>query len=475
MTSTAASNETAEIADPLDGTVLLKRYLERTKRSGQLAREAKTVLPSGVTHDSRHVLPHGLYIEHASGPRKWDVDGNEYVDYYGGHGALMLGHNDPDIRKAINAGLDRGTQFGAGHADEVAWARKIIDMVPSAERVRFTSSGTEATLMAVRLARAFTGRGKILRFPGHYHGWQDDMTTGYRSHFNGGAVSGVPAPVAANTMLADIRDIRGLQAIFKHADDIAAVIFEPLGAATGQVPMDPVFIAELRDLTQQTGVLMIFDEVVTGFRVSAGGVQEKIGVTPDLTSLAKIVAGGLPGGAVAGRKDILDHLDFAASAAKDREKVYHPGTFNANPVSAAAGIATLSKLADGKLIAATDQQAATLRASLNDILADHRVPWAVYGQSSAFHLFMNPNQRTVDPRSFDPNSVEPSELTTKTAETVRALRLAMNVHGVDLSGWPGGLLSSTHGEQEHADTVAAFASSIEMMRADGLLPNNATA
>lgn len=454
---------------------MLKRYLERTPRSRELAREAKTVLPSGVTHDSRYVLPYGLYIDHARGPRKWDVDGNEYIDFFGGHGALILGHNDPDVRRAIDAGLERGTQLGAGHADEIAWARKIIDLVPSAERVRFTSSGTEATLMAVRLARAFTGRSKILRFPGHYHGWQDDMTTGYRSHFNGGAVSGVPAPVADNTMLADVRDLRGLQAIFKHADDIAAVIFEPLGAATGQVPMKPDFIAELRGLTQETGVLMIFDEVVTGFRVSAGGVQAKIGVTPDLTSLAKIVAGGLPGGAVAGRKDILDHLDFAASAAKDREKIYHPGTFNANPVSAAAGIATLAKLADGQLLAETDRGAAILRASLNDVLADKGLAWAVYGQSSAFHLFMNPNGRPIDSRKFDPNSVQQLELTTKPAETVRALRLAMNVHGVDLSGWPGGLLSSTHGDKERMDTVTAFNGSLEMMQADGLLPGTSMA
>jgi len=469
VTSKTAPNVPRGNADPLAETNLLARYLERTRRSGALALDAKTVLPSGVTHDSRHVLPHGLYIDHASGPRKWDVDGNEYVDYYGGHGALMLGHNDPDIRAAIDAGLDRGTQFGAGHADEIVWADKIIDMVPSAERVRFTSSGTEATLMAVRLARAFTGRNKILRFPGHYHGWQDDMTTGYRSHFNGGAVSGVPDPVAANTLLADVRDIRGLQAVFKHAEDIAAVIFEPLGAATGQVPMDPEFIAELRTLTRQTGVLMIFDEVVTGFRVSAGGVQAKIGVTPDLTALAKIVAGGMPGGAVAGRKDILDHLDFAASSAKDREKIYHPGTFNANPVSAAAGIATLSKLSDGKLLAAADQKAARLRASLNTVLREQKVAWAVYGQSSAFHVFMNPNGRTIDPDNFDPNAVDQSELTAKPAETVRALRLAMNVHGVDLSGWPGGLLSSTHGDQELAETVTAFTMSLEMLRADGLL------
>lgn len=475
MSSITASNGTEENADRLAGTTLLAQYLERTRRSGALAVDARTVLPSGVTHDSRHVLPHGLYIDHASGPRKWDVDGNEYVDYFGGHGALMLGHNDPEIRAAIDAGLDRGTQFGAGHADEIVWARKIIDLVPSAERVRFTSSGTEATLMAVRLARAFTGRSKILRFPGHYHGWQDDMTTGYRSHFNGGAVSGVPDPVAGNTLLADVRDIRGLQAVFKHPEDIAAVIFEPLGAATGQVPMEPDVIAELRTLTHKTGVLMIFDEVVTGFRVSAGGVQAKIGVTPDLTALAKIVAGGLPGGAVAGRKDILDHLDFAASTAKDREKVYHPGTFNANPVSAAAGIATLSKLANGKLLAATDHRAATLRASLNNVLREQKVAWAVYGQSSAFHLFMNPNGRSIDPGNFDPNMVDQSELTTKPAETVRALRLAMNVHGVDLSGWPGGLLSSTHGEKELADTVSAFTMSIEMLRADGLLPDTSKA
>ncbi|HUS55829.1 MAG TPA: aminotransferase class III-fold pyridoxal phosphate-dependent enzyme [Thermohalobaculum sp.] len=246
-------------------------YRARTRRSAELARAALEVLPSGITHDSRHLPPYGPYVERAEGARKYDVDGNSYIDYFGGHGALLLGHNHPAVLKATQAALARGTHFAANHADEIAWAQQVIDMVPSAQKVRFVASGTEATSMCLRLARAVTGRRKVLRFKGHYHGWQDDMTTGYASHFDGTPVRGVPAGVAANTVLVEGGNIPGLRAAIAANPDIAAAILEPLGAATGMLPVGTQFLEALREETARAGIILIFDEVITGFRVSPGG------------------------------------------------------------------------------------------------------------------------------------------------------------------------------------------------------------
>jgi glutamate-1-semialdehyde 2,1-aminomutase len=413
-------------------------YRARTRRSAELARAALEVLPSGITHDSRHLPPHGPYVERAEGARKLDVDGNSYIDYFGGHGALLLGHNHPAVLKAAQAALARGTHFAANHADEIAWARQVIDMVPSAQKVRFVASGTEATSMCLRLARAVTGRRKVLRFKGHYHGWQDDMTTGYASHFDGTPARGVPEGVAANTVLVEGGDIAGLREAIAANPDLAAAILEPLGATTGMLPVDTEFLEALREETARAGIILIFDEVITGFRVSPGGVQAASGVTPDLTSLAKIVAGGLPGGAVAGRADILEQLDFAATKRAGAEKIYHPGTFNANRLSAAAGIATLRIIAVSDACARAEETAVALRAGMNAALVRAGVPWAVYGRGTALHIYMNPAGETFRPETFDPTLVPPANLKAKPAETVRLLRLAMLVNGVDLSGWPGG-------------------------------------
>ncbi len=444
-------------------------YRDRTPGSARLAREAASCFPSGITHDSRHLKPYGIYVDHALGAHKWDVDGRRYVDYFGGHGALLLGHNHPEVLQAIHAALDKGSHFAAGQEAEIRWAQAVRQLVPSAERVRFTSSGTEATLMALRLARAFTGRRKILRFRGHFHGWHDDMTSGHATHFDGSPTPGVTAAVAANTVLLEAGDPDAVSALFAADPDIAAVILEPLGAATGQVPVDTAFLAALRELTAAHEVLLIFDEVVTGFRVSPGGVQAESGVTPDLTALAKILAGGLPGGAVVGREDILDRLDFEASRSRNQEKIYHPGTFNANPVSAAAGATALEVLSRSQACGHAADTARLLRDSLNQVLLDLDVPWAAYGTSSAFHLFLNPAGRKIDPADFDPAVLSREELQGNPPEEVRKLRLAMLVNGIDLSGWPGGLTSLAHGPEDVQATADAFRESLLMLRREAFL------
>jgi glutamate-1-semialdehyde 2,1-aminomutase len=445
---------------------IVAAYRARTPGSAVLAREAAELLPSGITHDARYLEPYGIYIERAAGPRKWDVDGNQYVDYFGGHGALLLGHNHPVVGAAIEAALANGTHFGANHPGELRWATAIRRLVPSAERVRFTSSGTEATLMAVRLARAATGRGTLIRFKGHFHGWHDHMTSGYANHFDGSPTPGVVQGVADKVTLLEPGDSAALEATLAGGD-VAAVIVEPTGSSFGQVPLRAAFLHEMRRLTERYGTLLILDEVITGFRVAPGGAQAAFGVRADLASFAKIVAGGLPGAAVAGRADILDRLDFAAAARTGQEKVQHPGTFNANPVSAAAGTAALGVIAEGDANARADATAAELRAALNEVLSEAGVPWAVYGTFSGFHLFVNARGREVTPGRFDPYAVPREELKEQPKQLVERLRLALLLEGVDVGGRIGGFISATHGPAEIEDTVRAFRAAIGSLRAEG--------
>jgi len=437
-------------------------YALRTQKSAELSDAAVRYLPSGVVHVSRYTKPHGLYASHAAGARKWDIDGNEYIDYFGGHGALLLGHNHPQVVAAAGAQLARGSHFAAGNELDILWAQKICEMVPCAERVRFHSSGTEATQMAVRLARAFTGRNKLMRFHGHYHGWLDDMTSGYISHFDGSAPIGVPASVTANSISVDPYDKLQVERLLRDDNDIAAVIVEPLGAATGKLPISAGFLHQLRDWTAANNVVLIFDEVVTGFRVAPGGLQQLIGVTPDLTALAKIVAGGLPGGAITGRADILAGLDYDPGKSGRREKIFHPGTFNACPVSAAAGLETLTIIQQGDACERASAAAQRLRQGLRATLEQFGLDWVVYGEASAFHLYLGGEVAT--PADFDPEALGRECLQKQPADIARLLRLALNTNGVDFSGWPGGLVSAAHDDSAIDATIDAFAASLEMLR-----------
>ena len=458
MTHVAATN-----------SVVVSAYRQKTPGSAQLAAEAGALFPNGVTHDSRILGPYGIYVERAAGAHKWDVDGNRYVDFFGGHGALLLGHGRAEVVAAMAGAMALGTQFAANHAAEIRWAQAVQRLMPSAERVRFTSSGTEATLMAVRLARAFTGRRRLVRFRGHFHGWSDGMTSGYTSHFDGAATAGVLEGVAEGSVLVDPGDIDGVRAALAAGHDVAAVILEPTGSSFGQVPLGAGFVQALREETAKAGVLLIMDEVVTGFRVTPGGAQRLYGVRPDLTSLAKILAGGMPGGAVVGREEILDHLDVAASARASREKIQHQGTYNANPVSAAAGVAALGIIEAEDPGRKADALAAALREGMNGVIEAEGLPWAVYGTSSGFHVFLNPNGLPVPPGGFDPAAMDFHELKAKTGELGRKMRLAMLVQGVDLNSRLGGLLSSAHEMADVEAAVGAFREAVGMVRAEGEL------
>lgn len=454
----------------LPNATLTETYQSLTPGSAALANRARELMPSGLAHDSRHFDPYPIYVKRALGPVKWDVDNNRYVDYFGGHGALLLGHNHPDVIAAAHAALDKGTHFGACHELEVRWAELIIQMVPSAERVRFTNSGTESTLMAVRLARAYTGRSKLVRFRGHFHGWHDHMTSGHTNHFDGSATSGVVDGVADNVLLCDPNDVAGITRIFNDHKDIAAVILEPTGANFGKMPILPSFLAVLRDLTKQAGTVLIFDEVVTGFRVSPGGVQQAVGITPDLTTLAKILAGGLPGGAVVGRKDIMDWLDFKVAKAAGQEKVAHQGTFNANPVSAAAGIATLEIIAGTDACARANAFSDIVRAKMNEVLDEEHVKWAVHGSYSGLHIHTNPEQADIVPGQFDAVAHTRAMIEKPRTDGLNGqVRMGMLVNGVDINAGPSGYVSAMHGEEEGAVTVDAFRATIRSLKREGAI------
>ena len=233
---------------------VISAYRAATPGSAARALRAADMFPSGITHDSRYIEPYGLYIARAQGPRKWDVDGRCYVDYFGGHGALLLGHCHPEVMAAVHAQLDRGTHYGASHELEIDWAERVKALIPTAERVRFTSSGTEATLMAVRLARAFTEKPKLIRFNYHFHGWHDHMTSGHSSHFDGTPTTGVLDAVAGNVLLCDQNDEAALARLLEQHGDIAAAIIEPTGANGGKLPIDPDFLQALRRLTTSSKI-----------------------------------------------------------------------------------------------------------------------------------------------------------------------------------------------------------------------------
>ncbi|MEO8538961.1 MAG: aspartate aminotransferase family protein [bacterium] len=439
-------------------------YVERNPNSAKLYDRASKVLPSGVTHDSRFMRPFPLYADRAAGARKWDVDGHELIDYVMGHGALLLGHNFPTVTEAAQAQLLKGTHYGASQEHEIEWAEEVVRIVPSAEVVRFTSSGTEATLMALRLARTFTGKPGVIKFDRHFHGWHDYVVA--NSKYSAGAPAGVPQATLDSVSVLNL-DMDEVRETVSARGDIGAIIVESAGASSGQLPVPRGFLQELQSFCRAEGVVFIMDEVVTGFRWAPGGVQELEGLEPDLTTLAKILAGGLPGGAVTGRREVMEHLRFPDPGSK-AAKVGHPGTFNANPLSAAAGVACLRTIADGTHQRRANELGAQLRAGMNGVLCELAVPGFIYGQASEFKILLAGTQ-VPEAQDYDPRDL-PWQLLVEgmPGERTRLLQLAMANHGSHLFG-AAGLTSSVHTEDDIARTVEAWRDSLKEMRHEGAL------
>jgi glutamate-1-semialdehyde 2,1-aminomutase len=320
------------------------------KRSGseRLFKKARTIIPGGVNSPVRAFASVGgspLFIRRARGPYLWDVDGNRYIDYIGSWGPMILGHAHPRIIRALRKVDKKGTSFGAPTEREVLMAELICSMVPSISMVRMVNSGTEATMSAIRLARAFTGRDAIIKFEGCYHGHGDSFLIKAGS----GALTlgvpdspGVPASLARHTLTARFNDLESVRALIAaQPDGVAAIIVEPVVGNMGCVPPQPGFLQGLRDICTKSGIILVFDEVMTGFRLAPGGAQQLYGITPDLTTLGKIIGGGLPVGAYGGRKDIMELVAPSGP-------MYQAGTLSGNPLAMSAGYELLKTLSTSK-------------------------------------------------------------------------------------------------------------------------------
>ena len=431
---------------------IVERYAQKFRTSGELYARGGSVVAGGG-HQSRIVHPHPIYVDEARGALKWDVDGNELVDYMIGYGALLLGHGHPTVTEAVVERIGKGTHMGTISSLELRWAELVTQMIPSADLVRFTSSGTESTLLAMRLARAFTGKTKVVKFREHFHGWHD-----YASPQSGiNTQVGIPEATLSTVIVAE-PIISEIQRLFENDDDIAAVILEPTGGHWGQFPLPNTgFLHQLRELTTRHGVVMIMDEVICGFRMSRGGAQQRFEVMPDITTMAKIVAGGLPGGAVGGRADIMDTLGSSDPSVR----LAHPGTFNANPVSASAGIAMLETIAAEPVNEKADAAATRLKQGLRDALTKMEVTGHVHGIASIVHVALGVECDCSGDICTQPHSALAEATSAPRSEM---LKLAMLNEGVDMMGGIGFMTSAAHRDEDIDRTVEAFEKSIASLR-----------
>ncbi len=359
------------------------------EKSQALFEAAQQLMPGGVNSPARAfgaVGKHPLVIARAEGAHLYDVDDNQYLDYIGSWGPMILGHGHPAVTAALHEAVDRGTSYGAPTAAENHLAELIIEAVPSVEKVRLVNSGTEATMSAIRLARGYTSRDLIIKFSGNYHGHVDSLLVAAGSSAATLSVPdspGVTAGTSQDTLILEYNNCEQLkQAFAQHDSQIAAVIMEPVVGNMGCVIPTPEFLTAVRQQTTEHGALLIFDEVMSGFRVAYGGAQERFGVTPDLTTLGKIVGGGMPIGAYGGRRDIMDHVLPVG-------KVFQAGTLSGNPLATAAGIATLTTLRDENPYEQLDQRGAQLAEGLTAAAAaaDHSAH--VQRVGSMLTLFFN--------------------------------------------------------------------------------------
>lgn len=447
-------------------TSIEQRYIDLHPGSAERWAVAREIFPDGVTHDGRRMLPYPIYATHGKGGLKWDVDNNEYVDFWTGHGSMILGHAHPEIVKAVQDQVALGTHLSASSDLEIRWGQLIQELIPSAEKVRFQSSGTESTMMAIRMARAYTGKSKVIKFEEHFHGWNDYLSVG------GSGLGGVPQETQDTIVVLPPNDISLVEQALQRSDDIAAIILEPTGAHMGLEPLRPSFLNELRDLTNRTGVVLIFDEVVTGFRISKGGAQEHFGVTPDMTTMAKILGGGLPGGAVAGKADIINMIQARPGDAEynDTRRVAHNGTFNANPLSAVAGIKALELLNTTSVNDDATAAGEKLKAGLTDVLSRLEIPGVATGLNSLIFLRLNTTEEEADP-DRNPNAARAMRAKDDAALQGN-LNLAMLNHGVHAGNVHAGarfIMSAAHGDAEIERTLDAVTRSLTEVREQGLI------
>jgi glutamate-1-semialdehyde 2,1-aminomutase len=367
-----------------------------TTQSEKLFERAQHTIPGGVNSPVRAFKAVGgtpRFINKADGPYMWDVDGNRYIDYINSWGPMVLGHNNPQIRQAVIEAAEFGLSYGAPTEAEITMAELVSKLVPSMEMVRMVNSGTEATMSAIRLARGYTGKNKILKFEGCYHGHADSLLVKAGS----GALTlgvpsspGVPADFAKHTLTVDFNSLDSVQAAFdEHGDDIACIITEPVAGNMNCIPPVEGFLEGLRDICDKYGAVLIFDEVMTGFRVSLGGAQAHYGVTPDLTCLGKVIGGGMPVGAFGGKKEIITHIAPTGP-------VYQAGTLSGNPIAMAAGLCALKQLSEPGFYDSLIENTRILAEGIRDAAHANNIPMTINLAGSMFGIFFTKEERVTN-------------------------------------------------------------------------------
>lgn len=423
--------------------------MRQTDKSIAAFQKSLELIPGGVNSPVRAFKSVGgnpLFIEKAKGSTVWDIDGNSYIDFVASWGPMILGHARPEIVEAIQKAAERGTSYGAPTLLETEMAELIVSMVPSVEKVRMVNSGTEATMSALRLARGFTGRDKVVKFAGCFHGHADSFLIKAGS----GALTlglpdspGVTKASAADTLTAEYNNLASVQALFDaHGKEIAAIIVEPVPGNMGVILPEPGFLQGLRDITNKYGALLIFDEVITGFRLGPGGAQERFGIKPDITTLGKIIGGGLPVGAYGGRADIMNLL-------APNGPVYQAGTLSGNPLAMSAGIQMLKILKNNPSIySELERKAALLEAGLKTQLAKTGTKGVINRIGSMMTLFFTDAPKVS---SFD------EAMTADTARYATHFLKSLN-HGIYLapSQFECTFISDAHTDEEIEKAVGAF-------------------
>lgn len=416
------------------------------KQSQKLFNHAQLIIPGGVNSPVRAYRSVGgtpPFIRRGRGAHIWDADGNMYIDYVGSWGPLIAGHAHPEVVKAVQQMAERGLSFGAPTEAELELAGLLVKLVPSMEMVRLVSSGTEATMSAIRVARGFTGRSKIVKFEGCYHGHADALLVKAGSGaltFGQPSSAGVPAETTAHTLVLDFNDAEGVSAAFAQAgDEIAAVIVEPVVGNANLIAPMPGFLQLLRDLCTRHGAVLIFDEVMTGFRVALGGAQALYGITPDMTTLGKVIGGGMPVGAFGGRRDILQCLAPLGP-------VYQAGTLSGNPVAVAAGLATLRLVQAAGFYDRLSATAHALCKGLMEAAAAHQITFSAQHVGGMFGCYF----RASPPQTY-------AQVMESDKESFNRFFHGMLAEGVYLapSAYEAGFVSSAHTQADLDKTLVA--------------------
>ena len=425
-------------------------------KSIELFNKAKLLMPGGVNSPVRafkNINGNPIFFERAEGAYLFDADGNKYIDYIGSWGPMIMGHSHPDIVNAIKEQAERGTSYGAPTSLESDVASLIIQCIPSIEKIRMVNSGTEATMSAIRLARGFTNKDKIIKFEGCYHGHVDSLLIKAGSGVSTFGLPdspGIPKDLAKHTVTCKYNDVEGFLSIFNSIkDDLAAVIVEPIAGNMGFVPGNHEFLETLRECTQSNGSLLIFDEVMSGFRVSLGGAQEVFNIEPDLTALGKVIGGGLPVGAFGGKAKIMNYL-------APEGPVYQAGTLSGNPLAMAAGSTLLKLLIKDNPYQMLEMQAKKLLSGIKKVMDDNQVPFSTNQIGGMFGFFFSTN--------LPQNINDVSETCDKTFSTFLNACIKNGIYFAP-SKYEAGFISTQHAEDEINKTikiVANIASSGEL-------------